>query len=388
MKAFRNVVFWCHLGVGLTAGLVILLMSVTGVLLTYERQVTAWADARANTQAPPASAAPLAVEELLTALQETEKGPTAVTLFADAARPAEVAFGRERTVFMERSAGSILGEGSRGARGFFDAVTGVHRWLGARGENRAAARAVTGACNLGFLFLVASGFYLWWPRKWRAVSLRNVTIFRRRLSGKARDFNWHNVIGFWMAVPLFVVVLSGVVISYPWAGSLVYQLAGEKPPARRGRAGGDASRAAVPVAGLNALWAQAERQDPRWRSITLRLPSGRDDAAVFTIDTGTGGQPQRRGELTLDRRTGEVVSWEPFARNAPGRRARTLLRFAHTGEAGGLAGQTLAGLASLGAAFLVWTGFALAWRRFASRRGRRAAANAPRPEERPAAVRT
>ncbi len=40
----RRVFFWSHLCAGLTAGAVILVMSVTGVLLTYERQITEWAD--------------------------------------------------------------------------------------------------------------------------------------------------------------------------------------------------------------------------------------------------------------------------------------------------------------------------------------------------------
>ena len=40
----RRVLLLVHLCAGLTAGAVILVMSVTGVLLTYERQITEWAD--------------------------------------------------------------------------------------------------------------------------------------------------------------------------------------------------------------------------------------------------------------------------------------------------------------------------------------------------------
>ena len=40
------------------------------------------------------------------------------------------------------------------------------------------------------------------------------------------------------------------------------------------------------------------------------------------------------------------------------------MRFAHTGEVLGLAGQTVAGLVSAGGVVLVWTGIALALRRF------------------------
>jgi len=45
---------------------------------------------------------------------------------------------------------------------------------------------------------------------------------------------------------------------------------------------------------------------------------------------------------------------------------RAAARALYTGEAFGFAGQTVAGLASLGGCFLVWTGLAMAWRRVRS----------------------
>jgi uncharacterized iron-regulated membrane protein len=65
--------------------------------------------------------------------------------------------------------------------------------------------------------------------------------------------------------------------------------------------------------------------------------------------------------------TGELLSRETFADLTTGRQIRTWTRFLHTGEAVGWAGQLIAGLASLGGCFLVYTGFALAWRRFFSK---------------------
>ena len=41
---FRKVLFWLHLSAGVLAGLIILMMSVTGVLMTYERQLQSWED--------------------------------------------------------------------------------------------------------------------------------------------------------------------------------------------------------------------------------------------------------------------------------------------------------------------------------------------------------
>ena len=86
----------------------------------------------------------------------------------------------------------------------------------------------------------------------------------------------------------------------------------------------------------------------------------------ISVDGGTGGQPQHRHTLILDARTGHVVEWERFQSQTPGRQARSWVRFLHTGEALGLLGQTVAGLVSLTTILMVWTGFALAYRRLIS----------------------
>jgi uncharacterized iron-regulated membrane protein len=46
------------------------------------------------------------------------------------------------------------------------------------------------------------------------------------------------------------------------------------------------------------------------------------------------------------------------------------VRYLHTGEAFGVPGQLIAGLASVGGVLLVYTGYALAWRRFRAWRSR------------------
>ncbi|MEQ1760854.1 MAG: PepSY-associated TM helix domain-containing protein, partial [Vicinamibacterales bacterium] len=125
---------------------------------------------------------------------------------------------------------------------------------------------------------------------------------------------------------------------------------------------------------LEPLWQKAEQRMEGWRTISARL--GATGPLAFTIDTGTGGQPQRRGTLTVNRASGDVVRWEPFDSQSTGRRLRMFLRFAHTGEYFGVIGQTIAGLASAGGVILVWTGIALALRRFSAWRARRRDATA------------
>jgi uncharacterized iron-regulated membrane protein len=83
----------------------------------------------------------------------------------------------------------------------------------------------------------------------------------------------------------------------------------------------------------------------------------------IAIDAGNGGQPQMRHTLTLDTATGAVVAYAPFSSQTTGQKARSWIRFLHTGEALGIVGQTIAGLVSLTSVIMVWTGLALAWRR-------------------------
>jgi uncharacterized iron-regulated membrane protein len=370
----RRGVFWLHLAAGLIAGSIIFIMSVTGVLLTYEKQIASWADTRSYRVTPGTSR--LTADALLASARAAANGvaPTQLTVWSDPLAPAAVAFGA-RTIYLDPYSGRVLGEPGTQPRAFFRKMTDWHRWLGASPEGRAQARTITGACNLAFLFLVLSGFYLWLPRIWTWRQIRAIVWFRGGLAGKARDFNWHNAIGFWSAIPLAVVVASGAVISYPWASDLVYRLAGDTPPLRPANAAGSRpnsapARPASASPDLDAAWARAIRHVEGWRSISMRIPSGAD-TAVFTIDRGTGGQPQKRGTLTVNARTAEVAKWEPFESLSPGRRLRSYLRFAHTGEVWGLTGQTIAGLASLGGGFLVWTGVSLAIRRLFAWRARR-----------------
>jgi uncharacterized iron-regulated membrane protein len=383
--SIRPFLFWLHLVAGLLAGIVILVMSVTGVLLTYEKQMVAWAE-RLPPGAVPEAAERLPVETMLAAARAAKPAatPASVIVRADPREPVTVAYGREGQLLFNPYSGALIGEGAVTLRAFFRSVIDWHRWLAMSGEQRPAGRAVTGASNLLFLVLVVTGACLWLPRTWTWAQVRAVAWFRGGLRGKAREFNWHNAIGVWSVVPLFVVVLSGVVISYPWASNLVYRVAGEAPPApqrpqptgRPEASPGRDQRRPAPVAaddGLGSHLARAMGRVEGWRSIAIRVPATAAEPLAFTIDTGSGGQPQQRATLTLDRASGEVVSWEPFEANSPGRRARMILRFAHTGEVLGLPGQTIAGLVSAGGAFLVYTGLALSLRRLLAWRKRRTA---------------
>ena len=110
---------------------------------------------------------------------------------------------------------------------------------------------------------------------------------------------------------------------------------------------------------------------------------------AVAIDRGTGGQPQLRSTATFDQE-GRLVATETFGDQSLGRRIRSVMRFAHTGEVLGLTGQTAAGLVSAAAVVMVWTGLALSWRRFRAwvARASRARATTPVASTAPVAQRS
>jgi uncharacterized iron-regulated membrane protein len=410
----HKVIFWLHLSAGLVAGTVILVMSVTGVLLAFERQIVAFAERGTRTVTPPTSDAPrLSLNTLVAKAQEIVPAgaPSGITLSADPTAATMVNFGREQTVFVDPYTGAVRGNGVTATRDFFRMVTDWHRWLGTDADHREIGRAVTGACNAAFMVLVISGFYLWWPRRWTRLALRAVIIPSLNLHGKRRDWNWHNAVGFWSAPVLLFITVTALVISYQWAGNLIYTLTGGEPPPtpqrlstgpaaeggagrggampgtaggapdggagrqpraegtsgteRRGRATNDAGSASIPArASLDALLATAVQQAPHWRLMTVRLPQSGAAQVTVIIEEADSQHPYPGSTLRLDAATAGVVKWEPFASYNLGRTVRTWVRPVHTGEAGGFIGQFIAALASAGGALLVCTGLALAYRRF------------------------
>ena len=200
--------------------------------------------------------------------------------------------------------------------------------------------------------------------------MKPVIWFRGGLRGKARNFNWHNTIGFWCSLFLIVFTLTATVISYQWASNLLYTLTGNEVPAP---SGGNQQQGEKPYefpSNVDAAWSTAQSQTPTWKSISLRLPIEKN-AAVFTIDEGIYWNIFGRSTLTFDIESAAIKKWEPYGEQNSGRQLRTWFRFTHTGETGGLFGQMIGFVACVGGAFLVWTGFSLALRRFGNWRKRR-----------------
>lgn len=340
-------------------------MAFTGIMMTYERQLTVLADGFHIE--PSENSQTLGIEELLT--PHREKPPSSITIQRDTSLPVALRYGREKTEFIHPYTGKSLGEGNTTVRSFFRTMLTWHRWLGREGATRETGKTIIHIGNLMFLFILVSGVYLWIPRKWSLKGLRSITLLKKRLKGRARNWNWHNVFGFWAAIPLIIITSTGALMSYPWAENLIYKIAGESPPnkdRRKPKGSREQHNSPLRTEGLDAALTSIKLANPTWQSIQLRLPLRK--TATFTLSGSHRGRPDKRREVTVALPSGEILKTEGFETLSPARKARSFVRWIHTGEAGGLPGQTIAGLAATSSIVLVWTGFSLSWRRFTKRR--------------------
>ena len=366
MTKIRNVIFWLHLIAGLLAGVVIFIMCVTGALLAFERQTIEWVERDVRYVAVNSEPKLGAAEVLAKVIEaKPDAKPASIAIKNELGAAWEISLGREGVVFADPYTGAITGQSNKKVRDVMSSLREWHRYVALSGDQRPAGKAITGAGNLLFLFLAISGIYIWFPRNlvWKAI--KPVIWFRGGQRGKARNFNWHNTIGFWTSLFLIIFTLTATVISYQWASNLLYTLTGNEVPAPQGGGGQQQPQPAEAFTipgNLNAAFSRSEQQSPTWKSISLRLPA--NDSSVFTIDEGIYWNIFGRSTLTVDTATSDVKKWDPYGERNAAVQLRSWFRFTHTGETGGIVGQIIGLIACIGGAFLVWTGFSLAFRRF------------------------
>lgn len=370
----RQFIFWSHLITGISAGIVIFIMSATGVLLTYEKQILEWDEAR-NGEYLKVDQQPLSTDEILNVVRQIhpEEHHFYIRQVQQKGRAVPVWAGPKRYLISSYS-GEVLQDGQSWLARSFEWTTGLHRWLALKKEQQGIAKTITAYSNLFFIFLIISGAYLWLPRLFRWPSLKPKIFFKKKFkTSHARNFNWHHVFGFWALIPLIAITITATIFHFTWANNAIYGFFNEEPykPEKKPELltltdGKQSYDSLFSAAKQHAIKNGAED----WHSMWLELG---DEVGVirFYIDKSIGHEPSAAYSLFLDTETADVIKVQRYSDWTPGGRAWTVARYIHTGEHFGIIGQTIAGFASLAGCFLVYSGFLLSWRRFLSFKARR-----------------
>jgi len=384
MNILRKCLFWAHLAAGITCGAIVGLLCFTGTTLAFEKELLAWAerDVRRVT-IPSSSALPLGIDALAERMRLSfpEAKPTTIVVSRDPQTAVSFIVGRTESYHANPYTGDVFRSPSQGMGKFLQKMFELHRYLGFSGEvSRPRGKLVTGVANLSFCFLAISGLVLWCPRSLSWHAFRPSIWFMQNAVGRARDWNWHNVIGFWCAPALIILTLTALPISFQWAAKLTYSLTGTELPASGPQSSGAPPEPAMvkpPASPANpvtrqSMLAAVQAALPRWQTITLRFahrPDAPKPQAVSYVVRETGTWPRTATTtLQFDPFSGALLKRDGYADLSAARKLRAWTRYLHTGEALGAWAQGLAAMASAGGIVLMATGFALSARRFLGRK--------------------
>jgi uncharacterized iron-regulated membrane protein len=187
-----------------------------------------------------------------------------------------------------------------------------------------SGRQIVGWAGVGMLILSLTGIWLWWPRggnflnglRWRRSSLFT--------------FNLHNLLGFWISLPLAVVSATGIYLSFPQtAREAMSSIAPMTPQGPRGFGGQIAQRTALTA---DQALAAALAAEPNGKPVALFLPvQQRERPLTWRVQISRAGS----GDIvtvTTDDQSGQT---SPAMMPLSGDRAAAWIRWIHEGSRGG-----------------------------------------------------
>ncbi|MCW2294273.1 sulfite reductase (NADPH) flavoprotein alpha-component [Pseudomonas sp. BIGb0408] len=371
---FKKVLFQLHWFFGITAGLVLALMGVTGALYSFQEEILLAINPQMAVTAQPGSV--LEPGEMIERLQAQGIGVSGLYVDTEGGQPARVFLtpppGERRggVRFVDPYTAESLGE-PRGMA-FFGLMLQLHRFL-AMGQT---GRQITGACTIALVFFCLSGLYLRWPR--RVFSWRAWLTFDWAKKGRAFNWDLHAVVGTW-CLPLYLcAALTGLYWSYDWYRSGLETLLSDTPREAgegRGRRGPPPDGQPKPEVNYANLWQGIQRTaGDKLGVYSLQLPNALGQPARVFFMLRDAEHTRAFNQMQLDPLTGEAKQVERYADKSFKAQLLASVYALHTGEYFGMPGRVLMMVASL----LMPLFFITGWLLYLDRRRKKRAALAAR----------
>jgi len=355
----KKALFQLHWLLGITAGLVLALMGVTGAAYSFQDELmralnpdVLQVEVRDTGVLSPAVLVPkleAASQQRVVGLWLEVRGERAARVFF-APPPGER---RGPSRYFNAYSGELLGE-PRG-QAFFDLMLKLHRFL-AMGEY---GKQITAASTLALLFFCLSGLYLRWPRQagsWRAW----LTLDWAR---KGRSFNWdlHAVAGTWCLALYLLAALTGLYWSYDWyREGATTLLSAEAGGQQRGGKRGPPAAGELPPVNYQAVWDGLQRgAGSQLSSYNLRFPTAAGQPATVFYLRDDAAHERAFNQLEIDPLSGAPGRHKRYDQQAFGDQLLTSVYALHVGSYFGLPGRILMLLASLAMPLFAITGWLL-----------------------------
>jgi len=350
---------WLHRWVGLVLGLVMVLLGVTGSILSFQREIDAALNPALFRASGPADPA-FGYAAALRVAQATSSSPIGMIRPPDPVWPVWIAYERRArgegpqgfwTTHIDPATGTVLGRRDVSVS-FISTVRQLHEAFLLRGMG---GREWVGYAGVVLFLLSLSGIWLWWPR---ANFWRGFVLIRRRPFIRF-NLDLHAVSGIWISLVMATVAFSGTAIIFPnWFRPLL----GLEQVTRGGQRGQGAPRPQGPGTDADAAVAAARAAAGPGQIVTTVTPPGPGGPRWQVTFRPEGSDPELRvrSSVAVDGASGAVLETRSPADRGWAEGFMAAQRWLHGGQLLGLPGRLLVFLSGLALPVLFATGL-LAW---------------------------
>ena len=386
----KKVFFQIHWFLGISAGLILALMGVTGAIYSYDQQILKLINQ--DSYVVQAQNTPkLTPAQLYQHFEQRQPDLkiNSITIAKDTTASSTVNIQKEGerrgyNMMVNPYTAEVLPEIK--GRGFFQFVQQLHRNL----TFGPVGKQITAACTLILIFFVLSGLYLRWPKRH---TWRQWLFVKPKLKG--RNFIWdlHAVIGTWVVVFYLLMACTGLYWSYDWWRDGMFKLMGVERPQPQMQAGprntqgqatnrmqgqpqqGHAGRehrgegrgesreqlsSAQIYDALNKTWTGFNTQLGRdYSSITLNLPKKADQTIELSFIDATPQHERARNSAVYHYGTGKIEKLELYEDKKLNEKIMSSMLPVHRGSFFGPVYHFFAMLASLAMPLFFVTGWML-----------------------------
>ncbi|WP_232538861.1 PepSY-associated TM helix domain-containing protein [Chitinophaga tropicalis] len=367
---------WLHLWLGLVSGIIVLVVSITGCIFVFQKEISEWVHHDMYFVQPQKTAIlPLSVlQEKAQAALGKETPVRNLIAFKEPNRAWEFmayAPGDENalTIF-----GSVKHYKAAFVNPYNGEITAVHdfkkdffviikylHW--SLLLNTKYGQPIVGWATFIFVVLLITGLILWWPKKWTKKTREQS--FRIKWSGNFKRVNYdlHNVLGFYSMLLALIIAMTGMVWAFKWFQTTVYVVASRSvTPPKRVTATSDTL--ALPLATGNPLdiaFTTMAKEQPKAKRYSVFYGQPTKASPIFMSAYKSKETYYDRDDYQFDKYTGKLlVRQTPKDKNA-GEKIIGMNYDIHVGAIAGLPGKILAFFASLICASLPVTGFLVWW---------------------------
>lgn len=373
---FRRINDWLHLWLGLVSGIIIVIVSVTGCIYVFEKEITA--ATQPYQFVPPQKQPYLLPSQLKTIALKTAFGDKANDPdnklygieYGDSGKAAIVAYIDKENgytmIYLNPHTGEVLKQKVLN-QDFFRIILMGHYYLWLP---PAIGQPVVAWSILIFVIILISGLVMWWPKRWNKATKDASFKIKWKANFKRVNYDLHNVLGFYVLLLALIIALTGLVWGFEWFANGTYRItSGGKALAAFEVPVSDTTIAATapPTDNVDRLWLQVQQEyknEPQ-ASIQLGFPDKPADPieVYYNPEVGTYYKRELRyfDRHTLKELKGGGVYGQKYATASTADKIYRMNYDIHVGAILGLPGKILAFFASFICGSLPITGFYIWW---------------------------